>query len=339
MKTFLTDRAVRASASAKAILIGEHAAVYGFPALAVGLPDIRLHVELPSPQLEKNLPSSWEDAFELSVRGKQENPSYSQRQKLVASFSTCILQNNGEVSLHDFRPQPIRIRSEIPLAAGMGGSAALSTAFVRLVDALRGRESRNVALRANEVDSVFHGVASGLDTAAVAADGNVIEFKKGVEPVSLVHPKTFWLALVDSGTRSQTSDMVAGVAALRRKRPTEIDSILNELGTLTQTTRGKLETGDIQGVGQCLNTSHELLRRLEVSNDRLDKVTKVLRSNGAVGAKLTGAGGGGVVLGIFAADPADKLAEISQYGEVYTTCIAATREEDSASEGRAEANF
>lgn len=324
MSFFLSQKTVSSSACAKAILIGEHAAVYGFPALAVGLPDVRLHVEIAAPQLEKVLPERWEDAFEVEVRGQKTVLSAAQRQKLAASLATCIFQNGGEFTLQDFRPQPIRIRSEIPLGAGMGGSAALSTALVRLIDRLRSREPIDLATRANLVDSVFHGVASGLDTAAIAGDGTVVEFVRNRGAIEIYHPTPFWLVLVDSGTRAATSEMVGKVAELRRKRPAMVDEVMEQIGEIAAETRRDIENGRISETGRNLNKAHELLSQLGVSTPELDAIVEGLRNSGAAGAKLTGGGGGGVVLALFDHDPVNELLSLAQFGQVFYTRVSPT---------------
>ena len=94
---------------------------------------------------------------------------------------------------------------------------------------------------------------------------------------------------------------------------------LNNLVTLHA--RTALETGDLATLGALLSSSHDLLRQLGVSTPRMDALRAVLLEKGALGAKLTGAGGGGLVLGLFPCDPSEHLDDLRARGEVFTTYI------------------
>lgn len=322
MTGFLSSQSVRAGASAKAILVGEHAAVFGYPALAVALPDVGLDVELLAPESQQSLPQTWSEAFEMYVRGEKVELSEQQRGKLVEALSRALNHTGADFSLDDFRPQPINIDSQIPLGAGMGGSAALSTALVRLVDNVRGRTSNDLATRANEIDCVFHGVASGLDTAAIAAGGTVIEFARNKGAKAVYHKTGFWVVLVDSGERAATFDMVEKIKISRELSQSHVDTLMQTLGDISERARTHLEMGDVLSLGRELDAAHIALARLGVSTEKLDGLVSALRKAGAAGAKLTGAGGGGVVLGLFSDDPVSHLQELSKLGQVYYSKIA-----------------
>lgn len=320
----LGPRGATARASGKAILLGEHAVVYGHPALALALSDVGLRVELGGEA------ASWESGITLRMRGVEGGLPGAQRARIAEGFQRA-LQVTGILApsegLYTRVPQALHIDSDIPLGAGMGGSAAMSTAFVRLALSLvqKGQpraewSTHAISQAANEVDALFHGKASGLDAAAVSSDG-IIRFSRGA-PLELVVPGApFYLALVDSGERSSTAEMVSLVAQNRRARPAETQAALQALGSLTNRAQGALQEGRLADLGDCLSQAHELLRGLGVSTPRMDALRQALCERGALGAKLTGAGGGGLVLGLFAQEPSKVTADLRVRGEMFITSV------------------
>jgi mevalonate kinase len=226
-------------------------------------------------------------------------------------------------ALETFEPQFIAVRSDIPLGAGMGGSAALSAALLRTLLLAAGKSdvSEQTFLQvANHMDGAFHGSASGLDVAAVSAAGPIV-FERGRAPEKLRVGREFWLVLVDSGFRSPTIDMVGRVAAAKDVRPQLVDAMLERLGCLVRGARAEIQSGNCEAVGAAMNEAHGVLANLGVSHPALDAIAEDLRLMGALGAKLTGAGGGGLVLGLFLEAPA--ASSLSVFGDrgVYVTRV------------------
>ncbi len=215
MSEYLSVHGAESFASGKTILLGEHAAVYGFPAVAVPLHDIKISVSIAKPSPEK--PQSWLQAWRFGGAGTVAMASDA---STLQRLQTCLLRGVEFVfgdSLEKFEPQFLDVQTAIPLGAGMGGSAALSVALLRAL--LLAAEKRDVSQQrfvqaANHMDGAFHGLASGLDVAAVSAAGPIV-FQKGQASESLSVGREFWLVLVDSGFRSPTIDMVKRVAALK----------------------------------------------------------------------------------------------------------------------------
>jgi mevalonate kinase len=306
MSSYFSSEAVLASAPGKTILIGEHAAVYGFPALAIPLQDIRVTVTLSHQRFENE--RGWEDAWSFEGPGALGAIDSATRNRLLLCLERGVQCAYG-CSLAEFSPQPLSVCSEIPLGAGMGGSAALSVALLRALVRAAGREEPCEAefLRvANTMDSAFHGTASGLDVAAVSAHGPIL-FQRGQEIIPLCVAREFWLMLVDSGSRSPTIDMVEKVRAFKVESPRAVEHELRILGNLTESARMAVAEGDLGALGAAMNKAHDSLSFLKVSTSLLDKLVENLRANGAVGAKLTGAGGGGLVVGVFEQRPDDAI--------------------------------
>lgn len=303
MSEVLAERSVFASAPGKTILIGEHAAVYGYPAVAVPLPDLCVNVFLDAPGV--NTPDSWENSFSFEVCGAEIFLEKTQNLAFLSCLDSASQLVFGK-SLFSFVPQRIRVLANLPLGAGVGGSAALSVAVLRLFLAANASGFSHPPERlvewANLLEKHFHGNPSGLDVAAVLAPGP-IEFVKGIGAKRLRTGADFWLLLVDSGSRSLTIDMVSRVAALRAASPNAVNASLARLGDLTLDSVKALQNGRLDIVGSALTRAHSELAGLELSTPKLDNVVASMNKAGALGAKLTGAGGGGFALGIFADEP------------------------------------
>ena len=190
----------------------------------------------------------------------------------------------------------IRVHTELPIGRGMGSSAALSVALVRALAEAEGRSLSKDELfyQVMRAERIFHENPSGLD-ATVSSLGGVLYFRNGETPVQQSLPTPNWsLIVLDSGLVGSTARMVEQVS---KQRP-GIDPLLMEMGQLTEAARDSLT--DTTRLGEVLNENHRLLQEIGVSNETLDSMTRIARDAGATGAKLSGAGGGGVHGGQYA---------------------------------------
>ncbi|NBX15897.1 MAG: mevalonate kinase [Proteobacteria bacterium] len=303
------------SACGKAILIGEHAAVEGLPALALPLKEQNLEISFGEPVFLKDQAVSngaasadyglWNSCWTLSINDKIQVLPDSERARLSRTLELALqLLVRRDVSLTQFLPQFVRIRSRLPLGAGMGGSAAVSAALLRALSSAHGKSltGSEIASLANELDGVFHGRASGLDAATVVAD-SIICFRKNHGSRPVPNKKGFWLFLVDTAERTPTREMVARVAQLRLSEPALVEANFTEIGRLAQGCETDLRNGELVALGDKLNQAHRCLSAIGVSTPLLDQCVDDLRLAGALGAKLTGGGGGGLALGIFENQP------------------------------------
>jgi len=268
----LLTAGVSGQASGKAILIGEHAAVDGHMAIALPLRDqtltVRFGDSLESCELNSASTEEWNKAWNLVLRQTNVSLPVEERARLTQTLQLALKILAGELgvdlNLKNFMPQRIDIISELPLGAGMGGSAALSAALIRALLSSRSDAhvaSDKVAFYANELDGVFHGRASGLDAAAVVSD-SIISFTKtsGAEPVR--NKCGFWVLLVDTQERTPTREMVSKVAQLRRAEPALVEQRMRRLGELAWQVSSHLKAGDLLLLGEKLSGAHELLKGL-----------------------------------------------------------------------------
>jgi mevalonate kinase len=277
------------SAPGKIILLGEHSVVYGEPAIA-GAVDRRLTVR--------------------ARRDAGAEPPHDERlERAIAA--AC------EVAGVDRRGIAIEIESEIPSACGLGSSAALSLALVRaLVSLAGGSASRDeVTAGASRVENVFHGTASGLDVATSASEG-LIFFERGtphrVERLAVRSAIEVVIAL--SGDPRSTAGPVGRLRDRRAKRPDLYGRLFVLAGDLVREGRDAIAREDWEALGELMDTAQGLLNGFGVSTPTLERMIGVARSAGALGAKLSGAGGGGAVVALAPGNAPDVAAALAEAG-------------------------
>lgn len=293
----------------KVILLGEHAVVYGHPAVAAPLSVGVRALGRPAKTCGLVLPKG------LGAL---------QRQALAAAFERAA----GACGRP---PVQVRLESELPRSQGLGSSAAVSVACARLLlevgaggkPPLLGR----VEEVAHEMECVFHGTPSGVDH-TTSVRGQLIRFVKGplvakprVRP--LRSPTPLWLVLVLAGDRGSTKESVGSLRARTGKWPERYRRLLADIGKVADEGAKAIEAGDLEALGDVMNVNHGLLHALGLSSGRLDSVVHALREAGALGAKLSGAGGkGGVVIGLFR-EPRGVVARLERGGlSAFATQVA-----------------
>ncbi len=317
---FLSSTDVTASASGKTILVGEHAVVYGYKAIAFSLSHVTLNVTLKAHTDE--ILKSWDNVWSIFIKGKAIDVSVQMQNLLYRAFESALTYVGFEKLLVNVEPQKLVIQSQIPLGGGMGGSAAISTCLLRIAQQIVQKKlSYEQEINfANRIDSLFHhGKASGLDVCAVVS-GGMVQFQKE-KPIEILRTKLkFWIALVDSGQRCETAKMVEKVKMLVEKDFPLATKIFQSINLLAQNIRSALEKGNMENFVECLNLNQHYLCDLGVSTKKINELIDELKTHGALAAKLTGGGGGGLVLAIFQNKP-DFLIDLYGYENVYLSEI------------------
>lgn len=279
-----------ASAPAKLILCGEHAVVYGRPAIAVPLSDVRAYAEV-SPGLSGagvrfHAPDLGED---WSAAGRPDHP--------LSELALAALARLG-LAAADLE---ITLRSDIPIASGMGSGAAIGTALVRALAIYAGWSLAPDEIAALVYDSErrYHGTPSGIDN-TVVAHGRPIWFVRGAPPTieSLAVGAPLSLVVGDTGVRSATRLPVGAVREAWQANPTHYEALFDAVGELVIQARAALAAGDAPLLGRLLDANQHLLEQIGVSSPELERLVTAARGAGALGAKLSGAGWGGVMLAL-----------------------------------------
>ncbi len=266
---------------AKVILVGEHAVVYGHPALA-GAIDRRVTCQLIAGAGRLQLRCA---PWELDVGVDQDHP--------VGHALRIIADKLGYSG-----GGTIETLAEIPARAGLGSSAALCVALVRCLSARAGRslDDQGIEELANLGETCFHERPSGVDVALATRGGlGIFRRDEGLRQLSSGRVE---LAIALSGQPRNTAALVNAVAEGRRQRPGETDTALAELGELATRAASALEGADEQSLGAIFCRAQALLASLGLSTPVLDGLIDIATRAGASGAKLTGAGGGGAVIAV-----------------------------------------
>jgi mevalonate kinase len=198
----------------------------------------------------------------------------------------------------------IRITSTIPVASGLGSSAAVSISLIRALSGFLGHPlpDRQVSEIAFEVEKVHHGTPSGVDNTVITYRKPVY-FARGetpqdnrIEPFTVRQP--FYLVIGDSGVPSSTTEVVGIVRRNWLADPDRFNDIFNKIGELVRLARLRIESGEITVLGSLMNENHALLCEMGVSSKELDNLVAAALRAGAVGAKLSGGGRGGNMIAL-----------------------------------------
>ncbi len=257
-------------AAGKIILLGEHAVVYGRHALA--------------------LPVSNAVVATVSAGGASLHPPE------IESMVGLIRRELG-IDEH----YSVTVSSALPIAMGLGASAAFAVAIVRAFDAELGKGLDDAAVNAIafKCERLAHGTPSGIDN-TIATFGQSMLFRRGdvleANPLNLneVPP----IVIGCSHTTGLTRDLVDGVRSRRERNPGHYDSIFDQMDALSREGAQALQVSDYGKLGELMNVNHGLLNAIGVSTPELENMVSLARAAGATGAKLTGAGGGGSIVAL-----------------------------------------
>lgn len=307
--------AVTASAPGKIILFGEHAVVYGQPAIAVPVTQVQARCSVvanptaPAGQVEIDAPDIGLKSTleELPPTHPLALPIHLVREQLgIPAIPACRL----------------RITSTIPIASGLGSGAAVSVAMARAISAFLGHPltAEQVSSIAFRVDQTYHGTPSGIDNTVITYHQPIF-FIRGepFERLTLRHP--FWIVIGNSGISSPTVTVVEEVRRRYQASPSSIKPILLAIGKIVRQARALLESDDPEQLGVLLTENHHKLQELGVSCPELDHLVQAALQNGALGAKLSGGGRGGNMIALVKEEKAAQVAEALRRAGAVSTLL------------------
>jgi mevalonate kinase len=300
----MAPASVQSSAPGKIILFGEHAVVYERPAIAVPVTQVQASATI------EPAPSGSGLTLIAADLDKRVALSTAPQDEPLAAAARLTLDRLAV-------PEPdatLTISSTIPIASGLGSGAAVSTALVRALASFSGHdlEPADASSLVFEIEKLYHGTPSGIDNTVVAY-GQPVYFVRGRPIERLTVGEPFTLLIGDTGKPSPTKKIVGRVRKRWQREPAHYDALFDQIGDLADEARRAIETGNVQAMGPLMDENHELLIRLGVSSPQLDELVETARLTGAMGAKLSGAGGGGNMIALmeddFIEDVTDALKE------------------------------
>jgi mevalonate kinase len=278
------------SAPAKIILFGEHAVVYGYPAIAVPFSAIAVTAE-----------ATPTDGGGLVVYSRELNrefridPNAPEFSEPLVHIAQMVLTD-----LHVAQPNlRIELRSTIPMGGGFGSGAAASAALIRALAAHFGHTFTPERLNAMvyESEKILHGNPSGIDNTTIVYN-HPVYFVRGQPPQPFEIGAPLTLVVADSGIPSSTKETVADVRAYREANPVAAAPMFERIGMIVNAAKEAIMQGKINAIGPLMTENHGILRALTVSSSVLDRLVSAALDAGALGAKLSGGGRGGNVIAL-----------------------------------------
>jgi mevalonate kinase len=299
--------AISATAPGKVILFGEHAVVYGFPAIAVPVTQVRAKAIVLANPLGKTGQVEI-DAPDINL--------HSLLSELPSDHPFAVLFSNllDRMGVKAMPACQVRISSSIPVAAGLGSGAAVSVALGRALSSFLGHPLSNdqISELAYQVEKKYHGTPSGIDNTVITFSQPVYYVRgQPFERLTLAQP--FTLVIADSGIQSQTSNVVADVRQGWQSHPQPYEKMFDSIGQISRLARGLINEGLVQELGPLMITNHQVLKELGVSCPELDRLVEAAVNSGALGAKLSGAGRGGNMIALVNPQDADHVSETLLY--------------------------
>ncbi len=280
-----TKTHAKARASGKVILFGEHAVVYGTNAIAAGID----RGAVASVERKPHGPSA------LRIGTRTVTADRDAKDDLAAAFAALLDTKPALPAMH------VEARSDLPPGGGLGSSAALAVAIARAAEALEGESANDASVleRAAAWERVFHGNPSGIDATA-AAKGGIFRYARADGATPIEPGADFLFCVGSTGQPSSTRTTVELIASRRERDPALVERSIAAIASIVGNAILAIEAGDHRAVGDLMNMNQHVLSGLFVSTSELEDLCAIARGAGALGAKLTGGGGGGCVIALVA---------------------------------------
>jgi len=291
-----------ATAPGKIILFGEHAVVYGRPAIAIPVMQVRAKATVtfdPRSAAGKVMLRAPDIGLETALSDlPADHP-----------LAVVVWKAASAMNLSHIPACTIQVSSNIPIAGGMGSGAAVSVAILRAFSTSVGHplSDEQVSSLAYEVEVIHHGTPSGIDNTVITY-ARPVYYEKGKTIEALNVKLPFSLVIGDTGIHSPTAGVVGDVRLAWEKAREPFEALFDAIGAIAASAREAIEAGLIDQLGQLINENHAKLQMMGVSSPELDSLVEIARSAGALGAKLSGAGRGGNMIALVTPENAEVVA-------------------------------
>ncbi len=281
---------VEATSPGKIILCGEHAVVYGRPAIAVPVTDVQAQasIKMASTGGFRIIASDLKRDYLLAEAGSDDPLS-----TIIGMTLAQIKQTAPDVILS--------VTSTIPLGRGLGSGAAISTSIVRALAAFfeQTLAPAEVSKLVYEVEKLYHGIPSGIDNTVVAFEQPVY-FVKGQAIERIEMRQSLTLIIGDTGVVSPTYQAVGDLRRRWQVEPEFYERYFDAIEAIVKQAKVALEQDrlSLSAFGQLMNENQTILKALQLSSPELERLIEAARQAGAMGAKLSGAGWGGNMIAL-----------------------------------------
>lgn len=305
------------AAPGKVILFGEHAVVYGRPAVAAAI-DVGLGATAEpdgdGPILR--IPAWGRDGLTVELKGQGQTRDAMGRAFAVALDAVGLAPDSGIGVTFD---------GDLPLGIGLGSSAAFAVALLRALADARGERlaPERLLASAERIEKIFHGTPSGLDHTTVA-HGGCLRYRRGARqtfvPIDLARPVPLVVAwTLREGT---TRDAVSRLRTRHGAQFRHYDRLFDAIAEVAEAGVDALEAGDLETLGTLFDLNHGYLSAAGVCSPKNEEMVHLARGAGALGAKITGAGCGGAIIAL-APEPAPVVAALEAAGyDAFSTRIS-----------------
>lgn len=284
----------RAGAPGKIILFGEHAVVYGRPAIAAPLTQVRAEATVEKSQTEGVRLRAPDLGRDYWLHEAGEDDPFARAVRVLAEVA-------GFPSLPNL---VITVRSTIPIASGLGSGAAMAAAVIRALarhlDLVQLTSDEQVSALTYQVEKLLHGTPSGVDNTVVAYERPVYFVRRQpqnlIETLPVAGP--IRLLVADTGAASVTRVVVGDVRQQWQAEPALFEGYFDGCGAVTESARQAIGLGQLERLGELMDQNQAWLRLMTVSSPELETLIKAALSAGALGAKLSGAGRGGNMIAL-----------------------------------------
>jgi mevalonate kinase len=190
--------------------------------------------------------------------------------------------------------------SNVPYGIGLGSSAASCVATIAAVESLFGRPTKNkICKQAIEAEQIIHTNSSGADC-YVSTFGGPILFSKSEGYSRIKSKNTLSIVIINTGIRHSTGDLVARVKRFKQTNELVFADLARQAKDICSQAVAAICSGNYNRIGLLMNDNQKILQQIGVSHEKVDRIIDICMRMGSLGAKITGAGGGGAVIALTA---------------------------------------